>query len=208
MWDWPIPAGLDKALEEAEDVEMGEEEEEEDREEKPKEWKPGVPYLTKDSPSWKWKNNRCALAAKSENNKAGKKWGKGTTSQKRAAKRLVEQPHKNKDYWGEEAVQSSSSSSNPWQRDEGWWEDGWWSDPWKRDDSWWDDPWEREEDNPWEREGGGATSRRPRRRSAGSQGSQGSVSQTGEGSGRSSQRKKLMWRKKELEVEKGLAGYT
>ena len=36
MWDCPIPAGLDKALEEAEDVEMGEEEEE-GREEKPKE---------------------------------------------------------------------------------------------------------------------------------------------------------------------------
>ena len=71
-------------------------------------------------------------------------------------------------------------------------------------DSWWADSWQRE-DNPWEREEGDSASssghrrrRRPRRRrrqSAGSQGSQGSVSQTGsEGSGKSPQRKNLVWR--------------
>ena len=232
MLNWPIPKGLDKALdemedEEKEDVEMEDVEREPLEKGEETEWRPGM-RLTTAHPSWMWKNNRKDLASRENRNKAGKKRGAGTTSQNRAARRAVEQPRKNEEYWGSQVQQNS----NPWQRDEGWWEDGWWSDPWKRDDSWWadswhreDNPWEREEgdsasssghrreDNPWEREEGDTASSsghrrrmRPRRRrsqSAGSQGSQGSVSQTGsEGTGRSPQRKNLVWRKKELEVER------
>ena len=146
------PAGLDKALEE--DVEMeGEETDEEPlgKGSQETEWRPGM-KLTTSHPSWMWKNNRQDLASRENMNKAGKRWGKGTTSQNRAARRKFEQPRKNIDYWGEAVVNASSSSSNPWQRDEGWWEDGWWSDPWQRDDGWSDNPWERDDDCPWERD--------------------------------------------------------
>ena len=158
------PAGLDNALEEEKDEEM-EDVEDEPLEKGEEEWRPGM-KLRKNHPSWMWKQNRKDLASKEGRNKAGKKRGGGTTSQNRMARRAVEQPQKNKDYWGSQVQQDSNPwqrdedwCSNPWQRDEGWWsnpwqrDEGWWSNPWQR--GWWEHSWERDDgwwEHSWERE--------------------------------------------------------
>ena len=113
MMNWPVPSGLDKALEEEKDEEM------EDVKDEPlegdEEWRPGM-KLTASHPSWMWKQNRKDLASREGRNKAGKKRGAGTTSQIRAAR---------KDYWGSETQQDS----NPSQRDEDLWSHPWeWSE--------------------------------------------------------------------------------
>ena len=82
MWDWPIPAGLDKkdkALEEAEDVEMGEEEE--DREEKPKEWS-AIP--DQGQPILDVEEQQCALRVRTT--KQARSWAKEPPARKELPK--------------------------------------------------------------------------------------------------------------------------
>ena len=103
MLETPVPQGLDQPLQQGDD-----------------EWWPGK-TLTTNSPSWMWKTNRKHLAKGDNKNKAGKKLGKGTTSNIRKLQRLH--------------LQDKQPEENSWERG-GWensWERGEWEDSWERD---------------------------------------------------------------------------
>ena len=65
----PVPQGLDQPLEKGEARYEG-------------------MRLTKESPSWMWKQVRLELAKGEDRNKAGRKLGQGTTSHARRLKRI------------------------------------------------------------------------------------------------------------------------
>ena len=118
------------------------------------EWWPGKTLTTK-SPSWMWKTNRKHLAKGDNKNKAGKKLGKGTTSNIRKLQRLHlqdKQPEENSwERGGWENSWERGEWEDSWERD-GWtsgWGRGGWGNSWERDEwgsSSWKDAWDEEEE--------------------------------------------------------------
>ena len=143
MLETPVPQGLDQPLQQGDD-----------------EWWPGKTLTTK-SPSWMWKTNRKHLAKGDNKNKAGKKLGKGTTSNIRKLQRLHlqdKQPEENSwERGGWENSWERGEWEDSWERD-GWtsgWGRGGWGNSWERDEwgsSSWKDAWDEEEEEEKEKE--------------------------------------------------------
>ena len=101
MLFWPVPKGLNEALEpEEEKKEQEEQEEDQDNPWKRDEcdknnWWKGKTLDPHTSPSWQWKLDRQEKSKQEGRNKAGKKMGSGPSSTSRKQRRQENPPKKN-----------------------------------------------------------------------------------------------------------------